>query len=405
MSMIKVAIFGYGTVGCGVADVIEDNKEVIKAKTGLDVEVKYILDIREFFGDKNEDKIVHDVQTIIDDPEISICCETMGGKNAAYTFSKLALEKGKSVCTSNKELVEAYGTELIELAKANKCNYMFEASVGGGIPVIRNINQCLIADQIEGITGILNGTTNYMLTKMELEGAEYEVVLKEAQDKGYAEKDPTADVEGHDAGRKIAILSSLMCGKTVLYDKLYVEGISKISSKDFMYAKKTGMSIKLFGKSIQTKDGVSAMVAPHMVDSNHKLHMVKDVFNGILIKANMLGDFMLYGAGAGSLPTASAVVTDALVAAMNIGNHVTCNWSKEEATLTSIDETSKKFFMRISIREEEVARRVFPNAQVIYVDGLDDKECGVITDVITEKDFKIKKQSFGSVLSVIRIDV
>ena len=236
--MVYAAILGYGTVGSGVAHVLSENSEMIAWKAGEEVSVKYILDLRDFPQDPNADKVVHDFRIILEDPQVSVICETMGGLEPAYTFSKQALLAGKSVCTSNKELVAAHGPELLRLAREHNCNYLFEASVGGGIPIIRPMNYSLTAEVIDGITGILNGTTNYILTRMKQDGADFETVLREAQEKGYAERNPEADVEGHDACRKIAILSSLMLGKTVHYEDIYTEGITAITSADFLYAKK-----------------------------------------------------------------------------------------------------------------------------------------------------------------------
>lgn len=238
--MIQVAVFGYGTVGSGVVEVIEKNKDMINKKAGDGLNIKYVLDLRDFPGDSVQEKLVKDVTIILDDPEVDIICETMGGINPAYDFTKRALLKGKSVCTSNKELVASHGPELLRLARENKCNYLFEASVGGGIPIIRPLNYSLTAEKIDGITGILNGTTNYILTKMDREGADFDDVLKEAQEKGYAEKNPEADVEGYDACRKIAILSSLMCLKNVKYEDIYTEGITKITAADFSLCKRNG---------------------------------------------------------------------------------------------------------------------------------------------------------------------
>lgn len=384
--MIKVAIFGFGTVGSGVAEVLDENSEAIHKRTGLEIETKYILDLRDFPGSKYEAKVVHDVDIIINDPEISICCETMGGKTFAYEYTKKALEAGKSVCTSNKELVEAYGPELIELAKAHNCTYLFEASVGGGIPIIRNICQCLTADKVESITGILNGTTNYMLTKMDREGADYAEVLKEAQDMGYAERNPEADVEGHDAGRKIAILASLACGKTVSYEKLYVEGISSVSSVDFQYAAKLGMSIKLLGQCRIDGEQVTAMVSPCLIDNSHPLFMVNDVFNGILVHGNMLGDAMFYGAGAGKLPTASAVCADVVSIAKSHGQHIPCKWSKEPADLVPSKEQTRKFLVRVKADESAEVEALF--GQVIFMD-LDNQpqERAFVTAEMKEADF------------------
>ena len=246
---MKIAIMGYGTIGSGVAKVVETNAASIAAKVGEALEVKYVLDLREFPGDPIQEKVVHDVDVIMNDPEVAIVVETMGGVEPACTFVKKALCAGKSVTTSNKALVAKKGTELLELAKEHHVSFLFEASVGGGIPIIRPLNQCLTADEIEEITGILNGTTNYMLTKMDKEGMTFDAVLKEAQDKGYAEKDPTADIEGFDACRKISILSSLAYGCQVDFEDVYTEGITKITDVDFNYARKMGTSIKLFGTS------------------------------------------------------------------------------------------------------------------------------------------------------------
>ncbi len=269
--MIQVAVMGYGTVGSGVVEVIEKNKEEINKKSGEDINIKYILDLRDFPGDPYADKVVHDVEMILNDPEIKIICETMGGLKPAYDFTKRALKSGISVCTSNKELVAAHGPELIRIAHENKCNYLFEASVGGGIPIIRPLNYSLTAEKIDGITGILNGTTNYILSKMEKEGADFEDVLKEAQEKGYAERNPEADVEGYDACRKIAILSSLMCGKNVKYEDIYTEGITKITATDFVYAHAMGKTIKLLAQSKEVDGCFYAMVAPFMISKSHPL--------------------------------------------------------------------------------------------------------------------------------------
>lgn len=379
--MTKVAIFGFGTVGSGVAEVLDKNHDTILKQSGIDIETKYILDLREFPGNKYESKVVHDINIILNDPEIYICCETMGGKTFAYEYTKKALEAGKSVCTSNKELVEAHGPELIALAKAHDCSYLFEASVGGGIPIIRNLAQCLTADKVESITGILNGTTNYMLTKMDQIGADYEEVLKEAQEKGYAERNPEADVEGYDAGRKIAILASLVCGKTVSYEKIYVEGISSVSSMDFKYAAKLGMSIKLLGQCNITGEKVMAMVSPCMIGNEHPLYMVNDVFNGILVHGNMLGDAMFYGAGAGKLPTASAVCADVVAAAKANGKHIPCRWTKEAADLVSSKEQSRKFLVRMEAAQVHEVVALFGEVEFIEIEGYPQEKAFVTSEM------------------------
>ena len=342
--MIQVAVFGYGTVGSGVVEVIEKNKDMITKKAGEELNIKYVLDLRDFPGNPVQEKLVKDVNIILDDPEVAIICETMGGIKPAYDFTKQALQKGKSVCTSNKELVASHGPELLRLARENKCNYLFEASVGGGIPIIRPLNYSLTAEKIDGITGILNGTTNYILTKMDREGADFDTVLKEAQEKGYAEKNPEADVEGYDACRKIAILSSLMCLKNVKYEDIYTEGITKITASDFLYAKEMDMSIKLLAMSKNVGNEYFAMVAPFMISKEHPLYSVNDVFNAVFVHGNMLGDSMYYGRGAGKLPTASAVVSDVIDCARHIGKTVMCLWEDEDVKLADIDQVSRRFF-------------------------------------------------------------
>ena len=334
--MIQIAVLGYGTVGSGVVEVIETNKADINKKAGEDLAVKYILDLRDFPGDPYENKVVHDYDVILKDSEVKIICETMGGTKPAYDFTKQALLAGKSVCTSNKELVAAHGPELLRIARENQCNYLFEASVGGGIPIIRPLNYSLTAEHIDRITGILNGTTNYILTKMDREGADFEDVLKEAQDKGYAERNPEADVEGYDACRKIAILSSLMTGKTVHYEDIYTEGITKITSADFKYAKQMNKSVKLLALSQDTEDGFFAMVAPFMISREHPLYSVNDVFNAVYVHGNMLGDSMYYGRGAGKLPTASAVVSDVVDCARHQGMTIMCFWDEEKLNVADV---------------------------------------------------------------------
>ena len=308
--MIKVAILGYGTVGSGVFEIIRENKDLIAANAGEEIEVKYVLDLRDFPGDPCENVLVHDYNIILEDPEVEIVIEVMGGLKPAYDFVKAALDAGKSVCTSNKELVAKHGAELIRIAKSHNRNFLFEASVGGGIPIIRPINMHITADKICEITGILNGTTNYILTKMDKEGADFASTLKQAQDLGYAERNPEADIEGFDAVRKIAILASLAKGKTVDFEEIYTEGISNITDIDFKYAKTMNKSIKLLGKCKNEDDGVVASVAPRLLSQEHPLYNVNGVVNGILVRGNMVGDLVFIGSGAGKLPTASAVVSD-----------------------------------------------------------------------------------------------
>lgn len=399
--MIQVAVLGYGTVGSGVVEVIEKNKAEINKKSGEELNIKYILDLRDFPGDPYEKKVVHDVELILNDPEIQIICETMGGLKPAYDFTRRALESGKSVCTSNKELVAAHGPELIQIAHDHKCNYLFEASVGGGIPIIRPLNYSLTAEKIDTITGILNGTTNYILSKMEKEGANFDDVLKIAQEKGYAERNPEADVEGYDACRKIAILSSLMSGKNVRYEDIYTEGITKITAADFIYARAMGKTIKLLAQSKESDDSFYAMVAPFMIGREHPLSMVDGVFNAVCVHGNMLGDSMYYGRGAGKLPTASAVVSDVVDCARHIGKVIMCFWDAEDVTLTGIDQDSRRFFVRVAGEKEKEAIAVFQQLSVIEAEV--PGEFAFVTEKMTEQDFNEKAQAVG-IISRIRIE-
>ncbi len=399
--MIQVAVLGYGTVGSGVVEVIEKNKAEINKKSGEELNVKYILDLRDFPGDPYEDKVVHDVNMILDDPEVKIICETMGGLKPAYDFTKKALSLGKSVCTSNKELVAAHGPELIRVAHENKCNYLFEASVGGGIPIIRPLNYSLTAEKIDAITGILNGTTNYILTKMDREGADFEAVLKEAQEKGYAERNPEADVEGYDACRKIAILSSLMCCKNVKYEEIYTEGITKITATDFVYARAMGRTIKLLAQSKEVAGKLFAMVAPFMISRDNPLYMVNDVFNAVCVHGNMLGDSMYYGKGAGKLPTASAVVSDVVDCARHIGKVIMCFWDDEDVKVSDVSEARRAFFVRVDVAKEKEAIDTFKSVRVIEADV--EGEFAFVTDVMSEKEFNEKADAVG-IISRIRME-
>lgn len=399
--MVKVAVLGYGTVGSGIVEVIKTNQQTVNKKSGDELDVKYILDLRDFPGDPYEELVVHDVEVILNDPEVKVVAEAMGGVEPAYTFSKRALESGKSVCTSNKELVAKHGPELLALAKANHCNYMFEASVGGGIPIIRPLNSSLTPEQVDGITGILNGTTNYILTKMEREGSDFETVLKEAQEKGYAERNPEADVEGYDACRKIAILSSLSYGKNVNFEDIYTEGITKITTKDFAYAKAAGYTIKLLAISKKIDGKYFASVTPCMINRENPLYSVSDVFNAILVHGNMLGNTMYYGAGAGKLPTASAVVSDIIECARNLGNTLPVYWDAENVTISSMDDSVKKFFVRVKDTDLAKAKEVFGEVEMIEADVA--KEAGFITEAMSEKQFKDASAQI-EIISRIRVE-
>lgn len=400
--MIKIAVLGYGTVGSGVVEVLQTNEESIAKRAGEEIEVKYVLDLRDFPGDPIQEKVVHDYDIIAKDEEVKIVVETMGGTKPAYDFVKTALLNGKSVCTSNKELVAVYGAELLEIAKEKNVNFLFEASVGGGIPIIRPLYQCLTADEIEKINGILNGTTNYILTKMAKEGSEFADVLKEAQELGYAEKDPTNDVEGYDACRKIAILTSLAYGKQVDYEDIYTEGITKITAEDFKYAEKLEAAIKIFGSSVQEGDNVYAMVSPQMINSEHPLYSVNDVFNAISIKGNMLGDVMFYGKGAGKLPTASAVVSDVVDAVKHMGVNIMITWNEEKLALAPIEDMQTRFFVRLPKDDKEKAEKTF--AGLTPVDAGISEEFAFVTTKMKEKEFSEKIAGFENMITRIRVD-
>lgn len=384
---MKVAILGYGTVGSGVFEIMKSNPDGIARRAGEEIEVKYVLDLRDFPGDPVEEVLVHDFAQIVNDPEVGVVVEVMGGVEPAYSFVKEALLKGKSVCTSNKELVAKHGAELLEIAKQKKENFLFEASVGGGIPIIRPLNQSLTADEIREVTGILNGTTNYILTKMRDEGADFKEVLADAQAKGYAERNPSADVDGYDAGRKIAILTSLAYGMQVDYEDIYTEGIAKITREDIAYAKAVGANIKLFGTS-KTVDGkVYAMVAPRMIGREHPLYVVDDVFNAVLVRGNFLGDVMFYGRGAGKLPTASAVVSDVVDAVKHQGVNVMTIWNSRKLELADINTLQNCFFVRVPEGERQKAQNLFAVEREVTAEGVSG-EYAFFTKPMTEGSFK-----------------
>ena len=351
--MINVAVLGYGTVGSGVVEVFRLNQNKINQSVGDTVNLKYVLDMKEFPEDPVQNILVHDFESIIRDETVDIVVEVLGGIEPAYTFVKRSLEAGKNVVTSNKALVAAHGTELLEIAKKKNRNFFFEASVGGGIPIIRPLNTSLTADEIEEITGILNGTTNYMLTKMFCEGADYNEVLKEAQDNGFAERNPKADVEGDDACRKIAILSSVVSGHPVDFEDIYTEGITKITSEDMEYAKEMKYVIKLLASMKRDGKKIDAIVAPFLLPQKHPLASVNGVFNAIFIHGNALGDAMFYGSGAGKMPTASAVSADIVDAAKHRNRNLFGYWSGEKLELKDRLDAKRIFFVRVKGKIED----------------------------------------------------
>lgn len=396
---MKVAIMGYGTIGSGVAEVLEVNKDVIAKRVGEPLELKYVLDLRDFEGDPIADKIVHDYKTIVEDPEVDIVVETMGGVEPAYTFVKAMLEAGKNVATSNKALVADKGADLIATAKANNVNFMFEASVGGGIPIIRAIQECLTGDVVEEIAGIVNGTTNYMMTEMSEKGSDFDDVLKDAQAKGYAEKDPTADIEGHDACRKIAILTSLVAGRHVDYNDIPTEGISHITATDIKYAKAMGRAIKLLATSKEVGDTYVARVAPFLLDPSHPLYNVNGVFNAVFVHGNMLGDGMFYGSGAGKLPTASAVVGDVVRMAKHVNMNIKIEWNHDKLELADASQMENRFFVRTA-SDKAAVEAAF--GEVEYVDAGVSGELGFVTSLMKECDY-VAKSADIDVLQMIRL--
>ena len=397
---MKIAILGFGTVGSGVYDVINMNSEIIAKRAGKPLEIKYVLDLRDFPGNSVEKVLVHDVNVILDDPEVCIIAEVMGGINPAFEFTKKALSRGKSVCTSNKELVAAHGAELIELAAQNNCDYYFEASVGGGIPIIRSLCDSLVGDDIIEIKGIVNGTTNYILTRMGEDGLSFDAALKEAQDNGYAERNPAADIEGTDAQRKTAILASLAAGSQVDCEDIPTEGICGVTAEDIACAKSLSAKVKLLASIRRDDEKVSAMVAPFLVFDNCQLYHVDNVFNGILVTGNATGEVMFYGKGAGKLPTAGAVAGDIIEAAKYYGLPSDTIWSKTKANMADQGSSIGRFYVRVNENVAMEARRSLG----VTAESSSSKagEVAFITEAMSEKDFSAKIDKLN-ILSKIRV--
>ncbi len=387
--MMYAAIMGYGTIGSGVAEILEKSRERIACGAGHEIKLKYVLDLRDFPDSPVADRIVHDFKVIEEDEQVKMVVETMGGVDPAYPFVKACLNAGKHVITSNKALVAAHGTELLQIARDRHVNFLFEASVGGGIPIIRTLYRCLTGEKILEITGILNGTTNFILTKMDREGAAFDRVLREAQELGYAERNPEADVEGHDTCRKIAILTALATGKEVHYEDINTEGITRITDTDFRYAKMMGTSVKLLGISRIQGGKVYARVAPVMIDKEHPLYSVCGVYNGILVKSDMLGTSMYYGSGAGKLPTASAVVADMIEAAQNADANVSFGWKAEQQAIADRGEWESRYFVRIAGDAKDHAEQVkaaFGEVRTFVLEGAD--EYAFLTAKMSEERFQ-----------------
>lgn len=408
--MKSIAILGFGVVGCGVAEVIEMNKERIAKRLGEELQVKKILDIHEFPDSPFAALVTTKKEEVFEDPEISIVVETIGGARIAYEYTKTALAAGKTVVTSNKELVSTHGVELMQIAHEHNCNYIFEASVGGGIPIIRPLHRCLAANKIERIAGIVNGTTNYILTRMAESGADFDTALKEAQSKGYAEANPSADIDGIDSQRKIAILSTIaLDGAYVDPTGLFTVGITAITTKDMEYAKEMDASIKLLAVFENGEDGVFAYVAPHLVSKEHPLACANDVFNAIMVTGNAVGDAMFYGQGAGKLATASAVVGDVMDAAEHESRnaHVATWFASDKPVLSPIEEHTVSVLLRMpdSVTDDAVAE-AFPEIScqpcVYEAEGEKAVILGKDGD-LNEAKLAIGLESLESVLSVIRI--
>lgn len=401
--MAKIAICGYGIVGSGVAEVIAENADSIARNAAEDVSVKYILDSRDFPGDPYEEYIIHDFSIIENDPEISVVIETIGGVGVAFELTKRALKSGKSVVTSNKELVATKGHELIAIAKEKNLNYLFEASVGGGIPIIRPITQCLAANKIDEVYGILNGTTNYILTEMIQKGASFEDALLEAQSKGYAEKDPTADIEGHDAARKICILADLCFGRHVKPSEVKSQGIKGVSSADVEYAKRLNCKIKLLGRAVRTgRDTATAYVSPHLVSKSSLLSNVDGVMNGIVVHGNALGDTMFYGAGAGKRPTASAVVADVIDAVKHVKARKYLDWDDApDGYFTDSSYLASRWYVRAATSLQQIGW-AFGKVNFVSYTGAAADEYAFATEVNDESTMR-KLTSGMTVRSMFRI--
>lgn len=398
---MNVAVMGYGTIGSGVVEVLTENADVITSRVGFPIEVKKVLDLRDFSKDPLiGTKLTADYKEIVNDPDIDIVVETMGGVEPAYTFVKEMLLAGKHVTTSNKALVAAKGAELMQIAKDKKVSFTFEASVGGGIPIIRPMFESMAGDVIDLIEGIVNGTTNFILTKMSQENMEFDAALELAQKNGFAEADPTNDIDGFDATRKIAILTSIASGHTVDFEEIDTVGIRNISSADIKYAAKMNRDIKLIARASRKGDSYVIRVAPYLMDRSHPLSFVSGVFNAIFVRGNMLGDSMFYGSGAGKLPTASAVVGDVIDMARNVEKNTLCLWDDKKLAIADASSEESHFFIRTKEKEEQI-EKVF--SHVTYVEAGVSGERGFITTNMKEKELSEALKNLGSHITFIRL--
>ena len=393
--------------GSGTVELFYKNKDSIIKKAGEDLDIKYILDIRDFPDSPYASKFTKNFDDILNDDEVTVVAEVMGGVDPAFRFVKSCLEKGKSVVTSNKELVAKKGAELLKTAAEHNCNFLFEASTGGAIPIIRPLHQCLAANDITAIAGILNGTTNFILTKMLNEQMDFNDALKLAQQLGYAEKDPTADIEGYDACRKICILSSLAFGKHVYPDWVHCEGITKITAEDSQYAENWGGAVKLIGSVKKTADGkILPMVRPAFVCYGNQLSHVSDVFNGIMVYGDAVDQVMFYGRGAGKLPTASAIVADIIDAVKMKGTSISQTWedSKDNSFIADYKDDVVSFYVRTSGVSNETVSKVFGTVEYLSREGQPAAESAFITPAMKERDFDAKlKELGGEILGTVRV--
>ena len=406
MDVKKIAVMGYGTVGSGVVEVFYKNYASIKRRSGMEMDIKYILDVRDFAGSEYESKFIKDFDIIEKDPEIAVVVETIGGLRPAYDFVRRSLAAGKSVVTSNKELVAEKGAELLDIARENGVAFLFEASVGGGIPIIHPLHQCLAANEICGIDGILNGTTNYILTKMIREKLSFDAALRQAQELGYAERNPDADILGHDACRKICILAAIAFGRHIYPKYVYTEGVTSITAEDVDYARSFGGVIKLIGSTSRREDGrVQIEVSPAFVPAESQLSGVDDVFNGILVRGDATGEVVFYGKGAGKLPTASAVVSDVIEAAKGAAGAKTLYWidTGRDETVPH-GEVEHSFYLRVGGSQ---AAGLLGNARQLHRAGQPEDEFAVITGVMSYDELEEKKKAIEAagarLLAAIRV--
>lgn len=399
--MTKIAVLGYGVVGSGTVEVFCENKERLKQKTGLDLEISYILDKRDFPDSPYKDKFVKDYSVILADPEVEIVAELIGGNTVAYDFVKQALQSGKSVVTSNKELVATKGAELLRLAREHSVSFLFEASVGGGIPVIKPLHECLGTDSVEEISGILNGTTNFILTQMIHESTPFAEALETAQRLGYAERDPSDDIDGHDTCRKICILASLAFGKHIYPEFVRTEGIREITLQDVAYAESAGYSVKLVGHARRVDERTEVAVCPMLVRSDSILGGVNDVFNAVMIRGAATGEVLFYGRGAGKYPTASAVISDIVSAAKACETSRSLTWVDGGRDDVQPDGAGR-YYIRVKKPAEGAIARAFGEVEELSAAGFSGEECAFLAGAYTEAQLSAALEGFD-VLGRIRV--